>query len=265
MEEKQITTQAAALFEAERRSIPTATTSSSLSFSDAYAIQDALLKLKIASGRHLRGYKVGLTSPLSQKNMGASEPIYGHLTDAMFYASGSFIPMKKLIHPRIEVELAFVLGRPLVGPDCTLTEALNAVEYVFPALELVDSRLMQVTPQGRVPGLTDIVSDNSIAAGIILGVSPFRPDSTDLRRVGAICTRNALIEDTGLAAAVLNHPVQSLVWLANILSRRSKRLEAGHIVLAGAFTVPVAINDGDTVYVDYGCHGSVTCHFSSSI
>lgn len=265
MEEKQIAAQAAALLEAERSGVPTATTSSSLSFSEAYAIQDALLKLKVASGRHLRGYKVGLTSPLLQKNMGASEPIYGHLTDAMFYASGSSIPMKKLIHPRIEVELAFVLGRPLAGPDCTLTEALNAVEYVFPALELVDFRLVQTTPQDRIPGLPDVVSDNSNSAGIILGVSPFRPDSSDLRRVGAICTRNGLIEDTGLAAAVLNHPVQSLVWLANSLSRRGERLEAGHVVLAGAFTVPVAVNDGDTVYVDYGCHGSVTCHFSTSI
>ncbi len=265
MEEKQINAQAAALLKAERDGVPTATTPSPLSFPEAYAIQHALLQLKIASGQRLRGYKVGLTSPLLQKSMGASEPIYGHLTDAMFHDSGSTITVNRLIHPRIEVELAFVLGRPLFGPDCTLSDALNAVDHVFPALELVDSRLTRTGPQDRTPGLPDIVSDNSSSAGIILGVSPFRPDSTDLRRVGAICTRNGFIEDTGLAAAVLNHPVQSLVWLANTLAGRGERLEAGHVVLAGAFTVPVAVTDGDTVYVDYGCHGSVTCHFSNAI
>ncbi len=265
MEEKQIAAQAAALLKAEQGGVPTAATPSPLTFAEAYAVQDALLRLKIASGSRLRGYKVGLTSPILQKGMGAAEPIYGHLTDAMVHASGSTILTERLVRPRIEVELAFVLGRPLHGPECTLWDALDAVAYVVPALELVDCRLAQPNPGERALSLSDFVSDNSSSAGIILGVSPFRPDSTDLRRVGAICLRNGVIEDTGLAAAVLDHPAESLVWLANRLAGRGEGLEAGHIVLAGAFTVPVSVAAGDTVHVDYGPQGSVTCHFSNAI
>lgn len=275
-----ITEQAARLLEAEQSAVPVAPTPQEISFAQAYAIQNAGLDLKLQSGRSLRGYKIGLTSQALQRAMGAQEPIYGGLTDAMFFSTGETISIRRFIRPRLEVELAFVLGRPLSGPDCTLCDVLQAVDFVIPALEIVDSRLAQPGPpdragsagpagSGRKPALPDIISDNASSAGCVLGVSPFRPDRADLAWISAVCRRNGVIEDTGVAAAVLNHPAMGLISLARHLREHGgeghRELKAGQVVLGGAFIPPVDIRPGDTFHVDYGPFGSVACHFSNDL
>jgi len=222
---------------------------------DAYAIQQHVIAAKIAQGAQLRGHKIGLTSKAMQATVGIHEPDYGHLLDTMFFQDGDTIPTRKLIVPRVEVELAFVLGKPLRGPGVTLFQVLDATDYVVPALELIDGR-------SQYPRrIVDNIADNAACAAIILGGRPVRPMEIDLRWVGALLLKNGVIEETGVCAAVLGHPAMGIVWLANKLAQHDTGLQAGHIVLAGSFTRTVAVASGDTVHADYGKLGSVSVHF----
>jgi 2-oxo-hept-3-ene-1,7-dioate hydratase len=179
----------------------------------------------------------------------------------MFFAEGSTLPLDRFLSPRIEAELAFVLGQPLQGPGVTLCDALRAVEFVTPAVEIIDARIELVDAQTRgTRSVVDQVADFGTCAGIVVGGRPVRPVDVDLRRVGAIVSRNGVIEETGLSAAVLNHPVNAVAWLANRLAAEGQRLEAGELVLAGAFTRPLPVAPADTVYVDYGELGSIAFH-----
>ena len=163
-----------------------------------------------------------------------------------------------VIIPRIEVELAFVLGSPLKGPGVTVYDVLRATEYVTPALELIDGRSQYPRT------IVDNIADNAACGAVILGGRPVKPHEVDLRWIGAMLYRNAQIEETGLAAGVMGHPAMGIVWLANRLAQFDTALEAGHVVLAGSFTRPVAAKAGDTFHVDYGPLGSVACSFSAS-
>lgn len=253
---------AADLFRAERTGEPmTAVTvlQPELNMDDAYAVQDALTDLKVQSGDTVAGYKIGLTSQPLQIARGTNEPIYGRIMRSGVHVSGCDLPLASFISPRIEVELAFVLKTPLTGPNLTLLDALRAVEYVIPALELVDTRV--TAPDGALR-LEDFVCDNSFGAGAVIGASPFAPDKTDLRWIGALCLRNGVIEDSGVAASVLNHPAAGLAWLANRLALQGESLPAGQIILGGTFMSPLAVRKGDTIHADYGPFGSVSCYFA---
>ena len=223
---------------------------------DAYAIQLEAIGSRRAAGATLRGHKIGLTSKAMQASAGIGEPDFGHLLDDMFYADGDTLPISKFIIPRIEVELAFVLGAPLKGPGITVYDVLRATEYVTPALELIDGRSQYPRT------IVDNIADNAACGAVILGGRPVKPDEVDLRWVGAMLYRNAQIEETGLAAGVMGHPAMGIVWLANRLARFDTALEAGHVVLAGSFTRPVAARPGDSFHVDYGALGTVACAFS---
>ena len=250
---------AALLLEAERTGVPTTQLDQAfpgIEIADAYAIQQHIIASKLAAGARLRGHKIGLTSKAMQSTVGINEPDYGHLLDTMFFQDGDTIATEKLIVPRVEVELAFVLGKPLRGPDVTLFDVLDATDYVVPALELIDGR-------SKYPRrIVDNIADNAACAGIILGGRPVKPLDVDLRWVAALLLKNGVIEESGVSAAVLGHPAMGIVWLANKLAAHDTGLEAGHIVLAGSFTRTVAVARGDTLHADYGPLGTITCRFA---
>ncbi|MGJ0623915.1 2-oxo-hept-4-ene-1,7-dioate hydratase [Xenorhabdus bovienii] len=233
-----------------------------ITIEDAYAIQREWVNLKIAEGRVLKGHKIGLTSRAMQVSSQIEEPDYGALLDDMFFQDGSDIPCERFIVPRIEVELAFVLAKPLRGPNCTLFDVYNATDYIIPALELIDARCHNIDPETQRPRkVFDTISDNAANAGVIMGGRPIRPNELDLRWVSALLYRNGVIEESGVAAAVLNHPANGVAWLANKLAPHGVQLEAGQIILGGSFTRPVPARKGDTFHVDYGAMGSISCHF----
>jgi 2-oxo-hept-3-ene-1,7-dioate hydratase len=233
-----------------------------MTIEDAYAVQRQWVTVKMAEGRKLRGHKVGLTSRAMQASSQISEPDFGDLLDDMFYDSGADLPMTRFIVPRVEVELAFVLGKPLHGPGVTVFDVLDATDYVIPALEIIDARIQQIDPETKVPRrVMDTISDNAANAAVVTGGRPVRPLDIDLRWVSALLYKNGTIEESGVAAAVLNHPANGLVWLANKLSQYGVGLTAGQIILGGSFTRPVPAEAGDLIHVDYGQLGSITCRF----
>ena len=216
-----------------------------MTIEDGYAIQREWVKLELADGRHIRGRKIGLTSRAMQQSSQITEPDFAPLMDDMFFENSADIPVDRFIAPRVEVELAFVLREPLRGPGVTLFDVLRATEYVTPALEIIDARIEQFDRETRAPRkVTDTISDFAANAGIVLGGRPVRPDAVDLRWVGALLHKNGVIEETGLAAGVLNHPAMGLAWLANKIAPYDEQLQAGDVVLAGSFTRPTNAQRG---------------------
>lgn len=233
-----------------------------MTIDDGYAIQRAWVAMELAEGRHIRGRKIGLTSRAMQLSSQITEPDHAPLMDDMFFEQGGDIPVARFIAPRVEVELAFVLGRPLKGPGVTLCEVLAATDYVVPALEIIDARIEQFDRETRAPRkVFDTISDFAANAGIVMGGRPVKPDAVDLRWVGAMLFKNGVIEETGLAAAVLNHPATGVAWLANKIAPYEEQLNAGDVVLAGSFTRPTTAQAGDSLHADYGPLGTVSFRF----
>lgn len=229
---------------------------------DAYKVQKAWVDLKLAEGRTVKGHKIGLTSKAMQVTANINEPDFGVLLDDMFYPEGGDIPFERFIVPRVEVELGFMLNKTLRGPGCTIFDVLQATEYVIPALEIIDARIERVDPETNITRkVLDTIADNAANAAVVMGGRPARPMDMDLRWVSALCYRNGQVEESGVAAAVMNHPAKGIVWLVNKLSRFGVSLEAGEFVLAGSFTRPLDIVQGDTFHVDYGPMGSIPCRF----
>lgn len=229
---------------------------------DAYAIQREWIRLKLAEGRKIVGHKIGLTSRAMQMSSQINEPDYGTLLDDMVFADGSEIPCDRFIVPMVEVELAFILKDRLQGENVSMLDVLSATDYVIPALELIDARSQRIDPPSKRPRkVMDTISDNAANAGIIMGGRPIKPMELDLRWVSALLYRNGVIEETGVAAGVLNHPANGIAWLAKRFAPYGVALEPGQIILAGSFTRPVAASAGDTFHVDYGPMGNITCRF----
>jgi 2-oxo-hept-3-ene-1,7-dioate hydratase len=229
---------------------------------DGYAIQREWVKLELADGRTIRGRKIGLTSRAMQQASQITEPDYAPLMDDMFFETGADIPSERFIAPRVEVELAFVLAAPLRGPGVMLTDVLKATAYVTPALEIIDARIEQYDRDSKAPRkVFDTIADFAASAGVVLGGRPVPPDSLDLRWVGALLYKNAVIEETGLAAAVLNHPAAGVAWLANKIARHDEELRAGDVVLAGSFTRPTNVVRGDVLHADFGTLGNISVRF----
>lgn len=225
---------------------------------DGYAIQREWVKLELADGRRIKGRKIGLTSRAMQQASQITEPDFAPLMDDMFFDNGSDIPADRFIAPRVEVELAFILGKPLRGPGVTPFDVLSATEYVTPALEIIDARIEQFDRETQAPRkVFDTISDFAANAGVVLGGRPVRPLDVDLRWVGALLHKNGVIEETGVAAGVLNHPANGVAWLANKIAPHDEQLNPGDVVLAGSFTRPTAAKAGDNFHVDYGPLGSV--------
>ena len=233
-----------------------------MTIADGYAISRAWVRMKIAAGRVVRGHKIGLTSRAMQQASQITEPDYGTLLDDMFIPQGSDIAANRFIAPRVEVELAFVLGRRLQGPDVTIFDVLAATDYVVPAIEIIDARIEQFDRHSKaMRKVFDTIADNAANAGIITGGRPVKPDAVDLRWVSALLYKNGVIEESGVAAAVLNHPATGVAWLANKLAPWGEFLEKGEVVLAGSFTRPTNAAAGDTFHADYGPLGSIAFRF----
>ena len=240
-----------------------------INLADAYAIQAAWVDLQVAGGAVVRGHKIGLTSRAMQMAMKIDEPDFGALLDYMFVSSGATLRAADYIDPKIEVEFAFVLRGRLVpndlDRDLTPADVYDATDHIVPALELIDARSYRVHPtDGRTRTVLDTISDNAADAGIVVGaerVTVADARAGRLRWAGAICSRNGVVEETGLGAGVLGDPVMGIVWLANRLDRIGIRLEAGETILAGSFTRPIDCRAGDHVEVDFGDLGVITLDF----
>ncbi len=230
---------------------------------DAYAIQDAWMQIKISAGRTVKGRKIGLTSKAMQAAVNINEPDYGVLLDDMFFPSGGEIPAERFMTPRVEAELAFVLGKTLQGPGCTIFDVYAATDFVVPALEILDARIQRIDPETKATRkVLDTISDNAGNAALVLGGEPFKPLDTDMRWISALCFRNGQIEESGVAAAVLHHPANGIAWLANKLARHGVILEPGQVILSGSFIRPVEARKGDTFHAEYSSYGSVSCYFA---
>lgn len=264
MSPEEIEAAAAELYRAEleRTQVrPVSATHPQMTLEDAYRIQQAVIERKLGAGRRIVGRKIGLTSRAMQRAMHIDEPDYGTLLDDMLFPTGSSIEAARFTDPRIEVEFAFVLGERLFGETLSVDAVLDATVEVLPALELIAARSFRTDPQtGRPRGLVDTVADNAASAGVITGTG-FRPRDVDLRWSGAILSCNGVVEETGLAAGVLDHPAHGIVWLARRFARHGIALEAGQIILAGSFTRPIAVTAGDDITADYGPLGSIHCRF----
>ena len=226
-----------------------------IDFDDAYAISAEGARRKVANGARIIGHKVGLTSKAMQRSSMIDEPDYGYLFDTQMIADGGKARHDAYRLPRVEVELAFIMGQRLTGPGVTLPDVLRATEYVVPAIEIVDARLKDTRK------IYDTISDNGAGAGLVLGGRPVKPLDVDLRWVGGIMSRNGEVEETGLAAGVLGHPAMGVAWLANKLGSHGVSLEPGHIVLAGSFTRVVFARKGDTLNADFGPLGALAIQF----
>jgi 2-oxo-hept-3-ene-1,7-dioate hydratase len=233
-----------------------------LTIDDAYAVQQAWVDLQIAEGAKLVGRKIGLTSRAMQQQMKIDEPDFGALLDYMVMRSGVELRHADFVDPKLEVEVAFIIGKRLSGESVTVDEVLDATEFVQPALELIDARSHRVHPvTKRARTIVDTIADNAADAGVILGGQQVKPGDVDMRWIGAIFSRNDVVEETGLAAGVLGHPATGIAWVARRLAPYGLAIEPGQIVLAGSFTRASATRPGDRFVADYGPLGTVTCNF----
>jgi len=224
-----------------------------LTIDDAYAIQLRQVDSWLAGGRRILGHKVGLTSAAMQRQLGVNRPDFGHLTDTMFFAENAPIDIEAFLQPRIEPEVAFVLKRSLSGPGVTVAAAVAAVDFVLPALEVIDSRIAD----WKI-GIVDTIADNASSGGVVLGSRPVRLADVDLRLAGCVIHRNGQLAGTGAGGAVLGSPIDALVWVANVLGGHGVSLEAGHVILPGSMTASIPFGEGDVVTTTVAGLGSVT-------
>lgn len=262
----EVATEAALLDEAEASAAQVRQTTSvhpGMTMDDAYRVQAAWLERKLARGETLVGHKIGLTSRAMQEALNITTPDSGFLTADMVFEPDSTLTVAQFCDPKVEIELAFVLATDLAGADLTIDDVLDATDHISPAVEIIAARSHRRDPDtGRTRTVIDTIADNAADAGIVCGGHPIGPRDRDLRWVGALGERNGVVEETGLAAGVLGHPANGLVWLARRYAEQGLTLEAGHTVLAGSFTRPIDISPGDHFRFDFGPLGSFALDFS---
>ncbi|MDM5196765.1 fumarylacetoacetate hydrolase family protein [Fictibacillus enclensis] len=213
-----------------------------MTIDDAYKIQEKLVAIKLGQGHRVIGPKMGLTSQAKMKQMNVEEPIYGYIFDYMVVPEGGALSMQELIHPKVEAEIAFVLGKDIEGPGMTGAQVLAATEYVVPALEIIDSRY-----ENFKFTLPDVIADNASSSRVVIGNRVTDPAGLELDLVGVTLSINGEIKDFGAGAAVVGHPANSIAMLANMLARKGEKLKAGDVILSGAVTGAVMLSVGDTV------------------
>lgn len=262
MTPEQITAAGNSLYQAEQSRIQRGLLSAeypSATMDDAYAIQKAFVARKQAAGRRTIGWKIGLTSRAMQQQLNIETPDSGVLLDDMAFETGATIPANRFIAPRIEAEIAFVMKAPLEG-NVTREQVLAATDYVTPALEILDTRILRAEA-GKIRTIIDTISDNAANAGIVTGPARHSPN-VDLRWVGAIVSRDGVVEETGLGAGVLNDPITGIVWLAARMGQYGQRIEPGQIILSGSFIRAMECPTGCRIHADFGPFGQLSCHFA---
>jgi 2-keto-4-pentenoate hydratase len=233
---------------------------------DAYGIQLANIRRRLAGGARVRGHKVGLSSSVMQQMMGVDEPDYGHLLEDMVLPQDAPIRADRYCYPRIEVEIGYVLGSSLPGEGCTEEDVLAATEYVVPSLELIDSRITD----WRIK-LADTIADNASSAGVILGAPRLTPkelkaNGVDLADIEAVLYQTALNKKPteiarGNTSAVLGNPTTAVAWLAGKVAAFGVRLEAGHVILPGSCTRAIDVRPGESFLAEFAGLGTVTAYF----
>ncbi len=262
---EQITIAATQLFDAERTGKQMGLLSVSypeITLDDAYAVQAELVKQKTNAGRKITGRKIGLTSKAMQRALNIETPDSGVLFDDMHFKHGDTVPSGRFIEPRIEAEIAFIMGSNLRGEHVTSEDVIKATKAVAPSLEILDTRILRSDPTtGKARVIFDTVSDNAANAGVVLGDLTHAVDAFDLRTVGAIVKRNGEVEETGLGAGVLDDPVTSMVWLVQRLARYNDGLSEGDVVLSGSFIRPIEAPAKSSFEADFGDFGRVYLNF----
>jgi 2-keto-4-pentenoate hydratase len=249
------------LGEAERTRIgtsPLTAENPDLTVQEAYAVQLETISRKVAEGHRIIGKKIGLTSLAMQKLLGVDQPDYGHLLDNMVIENGGAIPQSRVMQPRVEAEIAFILKKNLSGPRVTAADVLIATDYVLPALEIVDSRVRDWKIK-----LQDTIADNASSGLYVLGGKPVKPDAVDLAQVGMVFYKNGEIYNTGVGAAALGHPADCVAWLANKLSEFGIELKAGEVILSGALSAAANAAPGDVFQARFAHLGEVSVRFTS--
>ena len=227
-----------------------------ITIEDAYQIQKQLMKLRLAAGERVIGKKIGVTSKAVMNMLGVYQPDFGYLTDGMVYNEGQAIPMTRLIQPKAEGEIAFVLKKTLKGPGISSADVLAATEGVMACFEIVDSRIHDWKIK-----IQDTVADNASCGVFVLGDRLDDPRDEDLNTCGMVLEKNGDIVATGAGAAALGAPANAVAWLANTLGRLGIALEAGEVVMSGSLAIMVPVAAGDNLRVTIGGIGSCSVRF----
>lgn len=234
---------------ADRRAIPMLTASEpALDAAAAYRVQRAGIDARVAAGDTRIGFKLGLVSRAKQQAMGVAEPLWGELTAGMLHDEEAPLDVAALIHPRVEPEIAFLIGDAIDPQRASVPTVLAATEAVFPALEVLDSRYEDFRF-----ALPDVIADNASAASIVLGGRALTPAALDLQHEGMVLRRDGEVVDTAAGAAVAGHPAAAIAWLARVAGG----IPGGSIVLSGGLTAPVALDPGTVVTASFTSIGSV--------
>jgi len=255
-----IETVAARLREAERTQSPVAPFAHELGIGDvpgAYAVQRLNVAHWISSGRRFVGRKIGLTSVAVQKQLGVDQPDYGTLFADMELVPGNSIETAHLISPRVEAEIAFVLGRDIVAGDAAMADVVAAIGFVVPALEIVDSRI-----KDWKISIVDTIADNGASARFVLGSEPKSLDGADLASCAMRLRRNEEEVSAGTASACLGSPLNAALWLARTLIAEGEALRAGDMILTGALGPMVEARAGDEFEARIGSFSPVSVHFA---
>lgn len=236
------------LAEAARSGIPCEPVRDLLGETDvdaAYAVQAHLTEQRTAAGARIVGRKIGLTSPAVQAQFGVHRPDFGVVFDDMVAGDGDALDLGRFLQPRVEGEIAFVLGADLDNPTASVVDVLRATDFLLPAIEVVDSRVRDWNIT-----ITDTIADNASSGALVLGTTPYSPTGLDLTEVGMSLTQLGQPVSTGLGAACLNSPVSAVAWLARESASRGRSLRAGEVILSGALGPMVSVSGPGRFRVD---------------
>lgn len=227
-----------------------------ITLEEAYRVQLITVDARLAESQRVVGKKIGLTSPAIQQVFNVYEPDYGHLLDDMLASEGEGLATSRLLQPRVEGEIAFILGRDLTGPGATPLDVIRATAGVTAALEIIDSRIRDWKIK-----IQDTVADNASSGAFVLGSNIVPLTGLDLRYVGFVMTKNGQVVSTAAGAAVLGNPLQSVAWLANKMHEYGISLKTGEVILSGSAVAPVPVEEGDSIHLTVDRIGDVSCFF----
>ena len=246
---------ARALYDARRDRVqiaPFTDDDPTLGMADGYAVQSELVKLILADGDRIVGYKAGLTSKPMQTMLGVDQPDYGPVLASTVYRDGDEVSLGRFIQPKIEAEIVLTMGEQLRGPGVSAADAGRAVRGAAAAMEIVDSRF----ENWRIK-LADTVADMASNGAVAISETVVPLDDLDVRLIGMVLSRNGALVDTGAGAAALGNPLEVVAWLANTLASGGIALEPGHLVMTGALHAAVPMQPGEEYLAEFDRLGSV--------
>jgi len=233
-----------------------------LTLADAYEIQNINLDRRMnerglfGPKARLVGRKIGITSKAVQGWLNVAEPDFGGLLDDMAVGDGERADITRLLQPRVEGEIAFILKKPLVGPGITAAQVIAATDFILPAIEIIDSRVTDWKFK-----IQDTVADNASSGMFVLGSRPAPLSEMNLRTIGMTLRKNGAVVSSGAGAACMGNPVNAVVWLANKLGEFGAQLNTGQVILSGALGPVSPVVAGDHITVELGRLGIVSVSF----